>query len=575
LVDPLGGKEPLRPRLAPFSMGSDHQVWSEGSWRVPAIYLNDWPDRYIHTTGDTIANLDATKLLRAAYLGAASAWVLASLDTEGLPALWQVVRGEALERTAAAWRRAATLRAGGDAGAASTLLTGHFARERSVLPSAARFADLPPAMLAEAVAFFDGLEGAVAGAGAADAAGVAPSPAPQAAAAAAIVYRRSGPPGPMTAFGYSWLDDQLARRDLPQPALLSVTTPWADGALLAYEALNLIDGRRGVATVYEQLASAYGPLPLAAVADYLAILGQVGVLAAADLQEATSRLGEPLLRPELSLPSQVHQESHLARARARLAAHPDDPDAWVWVGRRLAYLGRYREALAVYDRGLARHPDDAALLRHRGHRNLTLRRLDAAAADLERAAALVEGRPDVVERDGLPNLADVPTSTLQTNVWYHLALARWLQGDFAAARDAWRRCLDLAEHPDMQVAAAYWLYLAHRRLSEDEAAAAVAARFGPDLELLESHDYHRLLGVFRGETDPAVLLAEAAEGGELSLATTAYGLGAWALLEGDRETADARFRQAVAAGPWAAFGALAAEAELARSRQPPPPDDAL
>ncbi|HVS01906.1 MAG TPA: M28 family peptidase, partial [Thermoanaerobaculia bacterium] len=44
LVDPLGGKEPLRPRLAPFSMGSDHQVWSEGSWRVPAIYLNDWPD---------------------------------------------------------------------------------------------------------------------------------------------------------------------------------------------------------------------------------------------------------------------------------------------------------------------------------------------------------------------------------------------------------------------------------------------------------------------------------------------------------------------------------------------------
>ena len=48
-------------------------MWSEGSCRVPAIYLNDWPDRYIHTHADGVANIDATKLLRAAFLGAASA----------------------------------------------------------------------------------------------------------------------------------------------------------------------------------------------------------------------------------------------------------------------------------------------------------------------------------------------------------------------------------------------------------------------------------------------------------------------------------------------------------------------
>jgi len=36
--------------------------------RIPAIYLNDWPDRYIHTNFDTAANIDPTKLKRAAFM---------------------------------------------------------------------------------------------------------------------------------------------------------------------------------------------------------------------------------------------------------------------------------------------------------------------------------------------------------------------------------------------------------------------------------------------------------------------------------------------------------------------------
>ena len=38
-------------------MGSDHQIYTEGSFGIPAIYLNDWPDRFIHTTGDTAAKV--------------------------------------------------------------------------------------------------------------------------------------------------------------------------------------------------------------------------------------------------------------------------------------------------------------------------------------------------------------------------------------------------------------------------------------------------------------------------------------------------------------------------------------
>jgi aminopeptidase YwaD len=80
LAAPEGGKEPLLAQDSPFSMGSDHDVYEDSSFGIPAIYLNDWPDRYIHTNFDTAANIDPTKLLRAAFIGAGSGLVLANAD---------------------------------------------------------------------------------------------------------------------------------------------------------------------------------------------------------------------------------------------------------------------------------------------------------------------------------------------------------------------------------------------------------------------------------------------------------------------------------------------------------------
>src|SRR5713226_5624414 len=78
LVAPEGGKEPLRAEYSAYTMGSDHDVYQDSSFGIPAIYLNDWPDRYIHTNFDTAANIDPTKLKRAAFIGAASGYFLAS-----------------------------------------------------------------------------------------------------------------------------------------------------------------------------------------------------------------------------------------------------------------------------------------------------------------------------------------------------------------------------------------------------------------------------------------------------------------------------------------------------------------
>ncbi|HET7777966.1 MAG TPA: M28 family metallopeptidase [Rudaea sp.] len=82
MVAPSGGKEPLRAEDSPFDMGGDHEVYQDASFGIPAIYFNDWPDRYIHTNLDRAENIDATKLQRAAFIGAASGYVLAR---DGVP----------------------------------------------------------------------------------------------------------------------------------------------------------------------------------------------------------------------------------------------------------------------------------------------------------------------------------------------------------------------------------------------------------------------------------------------------------------------------------------------------------
>ncbi len=283
--------------------------------------------------------------------------------------------------------------------------------------------------------------------------------------------------------------------------------------------------------------------------------------------ETTSLLGTPLYRPTLPDDFRHQQEVLLSEAETRRNAAPTDPEAWIWVGRRTAYLGRYREAIDIYSQALEVAPDDPRLYRHRGHRYLTLRRLDEAAADLERGAQLVAGQPDEIEPDGLPNAQNIPTSTLQSNIWYHLGLVRYLQGDFEAAAVAYRECLDVSENPDMLSATTYWLYLMLRRLGQNEEAAVILEPITADLELIENEDYYRLLRLFQGDGNVEALLQEAfaAEDGVAS-ATLAYGLGSWLRLNGEPERATEVHRRIVESESWAAFGYIAAEAELARGR---------
>ena len=280
--------------------------------------------------------------------------------------------------------------------------------------------------------------------------------------------------------------------------------------------------------------------------------------------EATSLLGKPLLPPPVSDTVRTRLEGDLAAARAALDRAPDDPEARIWVGRRLAYLGRYRDAIAVFTEGAARFPKDARFLRHRGHRYITVREFDNAIADLERADALAAGVRDQVEPDGQPNARNIPLTTLHSNIRYHLALAYYLKGDFGKAAPVWQRARDAVRNPDNLVSATHWLYLTLRRMGRGDDAARALDAIVPGLDVVENASYYSLCQLYKGMRTADDVLKAAGTGS--SGAAVIYGVAAWHEVSGRAADADALRRQLADGPDWAPFGVIAAEADLARAK---------
>jgi tetratricopeptide (TPR) repeat protein len=256
-------------------------------------------------------------------------------------------------------------------------------------------------------------------------------------------------------------------------------------------------------------------------------------------------------------------QKRLAEARANYAANPNDANALIWLGRRLSYLGNFSEAIDVYAKGIAQFPNDARLYRHRGHRYITLRKFDLAIGDLTKAAKLIKGKPDEVEPDGQPNARNVPTSTLQFNIWYHLGLAYYLTEKNNQALESYRNCLKVSRNPDALVATSHWLYMTLRRLKREQEAAKVLLPIESDLDIIENNGYHRLLLMYKGLIKPEVLHEEAAKQGDNAGAhSMLYGIGNWYVQNGRLEEGEKIFRQIVASEQWTSFGYIAAETQL-------------
>lgn len=267
LTAPEGGEEPLLAMMEGVSLGSDHQIFNEGSWRIPGVYLHDWPDRYIHTNFDTAANIDPTKLKRAAFIGAATALVLATFGEEDVAPALAMLRRNAVARAAEKLKRqAAHVEARGEIEAA------HWAVEAAKLESIGQFAPLPAEQAQDYRDFLHALAGATSAAPAASPGRRGP-----------VYGRNMEIKGPMSAFGYSYLTDRLGPEragalGLPRHSAADPDGRIIGGGVFAYEALNLVDGARSVGEIRDYLAGALAPVPYGLVEEYLGALEEIGVL---------------------------------------------------------------------------------------------------------------------------------------------------------------------------------------------------------------------------------------------------------------------------------------------------------
>ena len=240
LVAPEGGKEPLRAMYTAYTMGSDHDVYQDSSFGIPAIYMNDWPDRYIHTNLDAAANIDPTKLKRAAFIGASSGYFLANFSSHDVAATNAAIATGRLMRAATAMER-------------HTALSMAEVYERTVSNSLDAFASTSRA---KPQPFRSRAKGE----------------------GAAIFRRLKEPRGPLVVFGYDYFADHAQSVGAATPKLLSYEGVWGAGEEYAYEALNFADGKHDAQQICDELSAEYGPVPLQLVAEYLQDLKRIGVV---------------------------------------------------------------------------------------------------------------------------------------------------------------------------------------------------------------------------------------------------------------------------------------------------------
>jgi aminopeptidase YwaD len=253
-VAPEGGKEPLRAEYSAYTMGSDHDVYQDSSLGIPAIYMNDWPDRYIHTNFDTAANIDTTKLKRAAFIGAASGYFLAGIAGKDFGVVNDAIsQGSAFRHTD--W---------------SSHVSGlskeekcNFWMRHSLYDVAARFSISRIAHDSPIVEFtprqFEGCED--------------PSLLHQ-----TSIRRAAEPKGPLAVFGYDYFAEHAKAAGVGTPKLLSYEGLWGEGEEYAYEVLNFADGKRNAQEIRDAVSAEYGPVPYEMVVEYLKALEKIGIL---------------------------------------------------------------------------------------------------------------------------------------------------------------------------------------------------------------------------------------------------------------------------------------------------------
>ena len=281
-----------------------------------------------------------------------------------------------------------------------------------------------------------------------------------------------------------------------------------------------------------------------------------------DGEEVISLLGKVFRELPLSDSERSKRERELMEARTAYETDPDKLENIIWFGRRLAYLGHFKEAIRIYSVGLDKYPDSYKLLRHRGHRYITLRKFDQAIEDLQKAAFYARPHQNEIEPDGIPNRINRPLSNTKFNIWYHLGVGFYLKGNYDKAISSFKKCMEFADNDDLKVAVTDWFYMTYKKIGNNAAAEQLLTPINQRMRIIENSAYLDRLLMYKGTLSAEKLLNRAQSGDESIEPTLGYGIGNWYAYNGRLDDArEVLFR--ITVGPrWDSFGFIAAEVDL-------------
>lgn len=249
-----------------------------------------------------------------------------------------------------------------------------------------------------------------------------------------------------------------------------------------------------------------------------------------------------------------------AAAEQAAAAAPGDAAKQLALARAYDRVLQFDRSIPIYTKLIAAAPGDVQAYRFRGHRYISTRRFREAVRDLEKARKIAPGSFDVI---------------------YHLGLAQYLSGKFAAAAKTYGACLDWSGasagtmpkewrscaglDDDSKVAMANWRYAALRRAGDTAAAGKLVAGITDKMTVKENVAYLNALLFYKGERPESVF--ESAKLSGSSLMALGYPIANFAWMRGEREKACTLWNKLMAdEANWAAFGFIAAEVEVAAGR---------
>jgi hypothetical protein len=259
-VTPGGSRDVFLGDVRNIELGSDHEVFQAAGWGVPMLYFHDWPDVTIHTNKDLPENLDATKLARVTYLGAAIAYTLAALPANEAQRLLAMTRASAEKDLAQARLKAAL---------SENQRDGVLAVRESLAQSTATLASIsklwPGTMNAiqEIRAQLKKNQVIIPAATKLD---------------KRVPVRSAEIRGPLNVYYYDHLSEALAARGVTEPTAPAIAIKRGDPELMEYEALNLADGQRSVGEISDILTGRYATVPLNFVVAHFERLAAAGVI---------------------------------------------------------------------------------------------------------------------------------------------------------------------------------------------------------------------------------------------------------------------------------------------------------